>query len=90
MYLCIIRKVHPFLLRKEKSFCVRKIPNHYTEYYSVVVIASPGKQFRVSAAKIVSSAEGASTLGRSGGMRPWEILKFGFSKMHILCILREM
>ena len=23
-------------------------------------------------------------------MRPWEMLKFGFSKMHILRILREM
>ena len=50
-------------LRKETSFCVRKIRNHYTEFYSVV-IASPAEAV--------------------------EILKFGFSKMHILCILREM
>ena len=34
-------------------------------------------------------AEGASTLGRSGGMLPREILRFNFSKMHIWRILRE-
>ena len=27
IYLCTIREVHPFLLRKETSFCVRKIRN---------------------------------------------------------------
>ena len=43
MYLCIIRKVHPFLPRKEASFCLSKIRNHYTEYYSVVVMASPAE-----------------------------------------------
>ena len=46
--------------------------------------------FRVSQEKIISSAEGASTLGGSGGMFPQEILKFSFSKVHILRILREM
>ena len=47
------------------------------------------KQFRVSPAQTVSSAEGASRLGGSGGMLPREILKFSFSKTHILRILRE-
>ena len=27
IYFCTIREVHPFLLRKETSFCVRKIRN---------------------------------------------------------------
>ena len=27
IYLCTIREVHPFLLRKETSFCVREIRN---------------------------------------------------------------
>ena len=39
---------------------------------------------------IGSSARGASTLGGSGGMLPREFLKFSFSKMHILHILREI
>ena len=47
------------------------------------------KQFRVGLAKIGWSAEGASKLGGSGSMLPWEILKFSFSKMHIWRILRE-
>ena len=42
------------------------------------------KQFRVGAARM-----GASTLGGFGGMLPWEILKFSFSKMHISRILWE-
>ena len=55
-----------------------------------MVIASPADAVESSAAKIVSSAGGVSTLGGSGGILPRKILKFGFSKMHILCILREM
>ena len=39
---------------------------------------------------LVSNAEGASRLVGSGGMLPREILKFSFSKVHILRILREM
>ena len=35
-------------------------------------------------AKIGSSARGASTLEGSGGMVPKEILKFSFSKIHII------
>ena len=41
------------------------------------------KQFRVGPAKIGSSAEGATTLGGSGGIVRREILKINFSKMHI-------
>ena len=41
------------------------------------------KQFRVGPAKIGSSAAGASTLERSGGMLPRKILKFSLFKMHI-------
>ena len=50
------------------------------------------KEFRVSLVKIHggSSAKGASTLGGSGGMLPQKILKFSFSKMHVLRILREI
>ena len=47
------------------------------------------KQLKVGTAKIGSSAEGASTLGGSGGMLPREILQFSFSKMHIWRILWE-
>ena len=43
----------------------------------------------LSPAEKGSSAEGASTLGGSEGMLPREILKFSFSTMHILRILRE-
>ena len=43
----------------------------------------------VSMAKIVSSAEGAITLGGTGDMLPGEILKFSFSKMQVWRILRE-
>ena len=39
---------------------------------------------------MVSNAEGASTIGRSGGILPREISKFSFSKVHILRIVREM
>ena len=55
-----------------------------------MVIASRPKQFRVTPVKIVSSAEGASTLGAFGDMLPWEVLKFGFSKMHILRVISEI
>ena len=65
IYICIIRKVHPFLLRKETSFCVRKIRNIILSITNWKWQAR-WKQFRVSPAKIVSSAEGASTLRRSG------------------------
>ena len=87
-YICTIREVHPFLLRKEISFCVRKIRNIEV---SVTDWKYPAwrKQLRICPAEIVSSAEGASMLGGSGGMLPREILKFSFSKVHILRILRE-
>ena len=42
------------------------------------------KQFIVDPAERGSSIGGVSTLGGSGGMLPREILKFGFSKTHIL------
>ena len=80
-YLCIIRKVHAFLLRKEISFCVRKIRNIILSITHWKYQAR-WKQLRISPAKIVSSAEGASTLEGSRGMLPREILKFSFSKMH--------
>ena len=41
------------------------------------------EQFRVDPAERGSSAGGASTLGESGGMLSWKILKLSFSKTHI-------
>ena len=63
----------PFFNEK-KCFCVIKIRN-------VTLTVTWRKQFRVSGTKIGLSAEGASTLGESGGMVPREILKLSFSKM---------
>ena len=42
-YICIIRKVHPLLLRKETSFCVRKIRNIILSIYRLE-IASPAEE----------------------------------------------
>ena len=56
---------------------------------TLVVNQAWRKQFRVGPAKIGSNADGASTLGGSGGMHPQKILKFSFSKMRIWRILRE-
>ena len=66
---CTIREVYPFLLRKETSFCVRKMRNIIV---SVTDWKWPAwwKQFRVSPAQIVSSAEGASRLGGLGACSP--------------------
>ena len=88
IYLCTIQEVHAFLLRKETSFCVRRIGNIIV---SITDWKYPTrrKQFRVSPAQIVSRAEGASRLGGSRGMVPREIFKFSFSKIYIWRILRE-
>ena len=45
IYLCILRKVHPFLLKKETFFCVIKIRNIIWILYYIIslVIASPAE-----------------------------------------------
>ena len=60
----IIRKVHPFLLKKETGFCVIKIRN------IILTIIHWYNSNKSEAAKIGSSGEGSSTLGGSGGMLP--------------------
>ena len=70
-------KYSSILVKKEKFFVWLK----YVILYWLLPI--------VSLAKMGSSAEGANTLGRSGGMLRQEVLKFSFSKMHIWRILRE-
>ena len=50
---------------------------------SLMITHAGRKQFRVGPDKIRSSAEGASTLGWSGGMLPREMLKFSFFKTSV-------
>ena len=72
-------------------FTFENVTTRYMYMFYLLVGFSQGqrKEFRVGPAKIVWSTKGASTLEGSGGVFPWEIFNFSFSKILICHILGE-
>ena len=79
----------PFSTEKRNIFLCTEDTYYYTEYYPLA-IARPAEAVQSWSGKNRIDAQGASTLEDSGGMLPREILKFSFSKMHILRIHSEI